>query len=102
MFGSGKPQFNTAQAYSEYVKEQERQQQILDAKERQQQQYNADMQQLAQDALAQAKKSNEIAKENKVLAEKSVKIASESKLLSVIATLVALAAIGVSVVLHFC
>ena len=65
MFWSGKPQFNTAQGYSEYVKEQERQQQIQDAKERQQQQYNADMRQIAQDALTQAKKSNDIAKENK-------------------------------------
>ena len=64
MFWSGKPQFNTAQGYSEYVKEQERQQQIQDAKERQQQQYNADMRQIAQDALTQAKKSNDIAKEN--------------------------------------
>ena len=66
------------------------------------QRYNEKMQQLSQDAVNEAKKSNEIAKENKVLAEKSVKIASESKLLSVVAILVALAAIGVSVVLHFC
>ena len=66
------------------------------------QRYNEKMQQLSQDAVNEAKKSNEIAKENKVLTEKSVKIASESKLLSVIAILVALAAIGVSVILHFC
>jgi ATP/ADP translocase len=66
------------------------------------QRYNEKMQQLSQDAVNEAKKSNEIAKENKVLAEKSVKIASESKLLSLVAILVALAAIGVSVVLHFC
>jgi hypothetical protein len=93
---------NTALGMAELMRREEEKQRIQHEKEMAALRYNAQMQQLSQDAVNEAKKSNEIAKENKVLAEKSVKIASESKLLSVIAILVALAAIGVSVILHFC
>lgn len=93
---------NTALGMAKLIQREEEKQRIQYEKEMAAQRYNEKMQQLSQDAVNEAKKSNEFAKENKVLAEKSVKIASESKLLSVVAILVALAAIGVSVILHFC
>ena len=102
MFGSGKPQFNTAKGYADYVKEQERQRHIQDVKESQLQQYNADMQRIAQEALGLAKEGNKIANDNKSLAEKSIQIASDSRRLSKFAILVALVAIVVSIILNFC
>jgi len=94
MFGSGKPQFNTAQGYADYVKEQERQQHIQDIKESQLQQYNAEMKQLAKAAVDETKKNNEIA-------QQSLKVAQDSKFLAKLAIWTSAVAIVISVILHY-
>lgn len=84
---------NSAHAVIEKSRREEAERQVQLAKEMEQKRYNADMKQIAQDAVNEAKKNNEIAAQ-------SVKIARASRCLSVWAIVIAVITTIVTVALN--
>lgn len=99
MLGQHMP--TSALELAEIAKKREAEERIKMLKEQEQRQYAADMKAIAKNALDVAKTGNEIAKESKEIAQNGLNIANTSKKLSLWTMVVAIAAILVSIMLHF-
>lgn len=86
---------------AEIAKKREAEERIKMLKEQEQKQYAEEMRAIAKNALDVAKIGNEIAKESKEIAQNGLNVANTSKKLSLWTVVIAIAAMLVSVVLHF-
>ena len=99
MLGQHMP--TSALELAEIAKKREAEERIKMQKEQEQKQYAEEMRAIAQNALDVAKTGNEIAKESKKIAQNGVAVANVSKRLSLWTIVIAIAAMLVSIVLHF-
>lgn len=99
MLGQHMP--TSALELAEIAKKREAEERIKMQKEQEQKQYAEEMRAITQNALDVAKTGNEIAKESKKIAQNGVAVANVSKRLSLWTIVIAIAAMLVSIVLHF-